>query len=52
MNEKSMQLPLTILVAGNSDNQVLFPELIKAFETALIDVARSLSDFPSANLIK
>ncbi len=39
MNEQAKQLPLTILVAGNSENQTLSPELINAFKDALNDVA-------------
>ena len=41
MTEQTMQLPLTILVAGNSDSQsqTLSPELINAFKDVLKDVA-------------
>ncbi|MGZ8944916.1 MAG: hypothetical protein ACXW1W_05745 [Methylococcaceae bacterium] len=46
MNEKFMQLPLTILVTGNSDKQALSSEVIKAFKTALIDVASLAIDNP------
>jgi len=46
MNEQPMQMPLTILVAGNADIQALSPELIKAFEATLIDVAGLIIDTP------
>ncbi len=41
-----MQLPLTILVAGNSENQTLSPELINAFKDALNDVANLAHNNP------
>lgn len=46
MNKQVMQVPLTILVAGNSEQHALSPKDIKAFKAVLTDVGCLVKNTP------